>query len=49
MAALNPSTDEAKAVMDEILSRLEAAETSETYWRLKFEGKWLSDKDAGGR
>lgn len=38
--ALKPETPEAKEVFDEILQRLEAAETDATVARLIFEGKW---------
>lgn len=43
MAALNPQTDEAKAAFDEIMGRLESEATDATYWRLKYEGKWITD------
>jgi hypothetical protein len=40
LAALNPQTAEAKAAMEEIESLLEHAETSASYWEMKFNGTW---------
>lgn len=40
MAAINPQTEEAKAAVDELLSRLEAAETDTEVWRAKYECTW---------
>jgi hypothetical protein len=40
LAALNPQTDEAQAALDEILSRLEAAETDAAVSQAKLDGKW---------
>jgi acetyl-CoA carboxylase beta subunit len=40
MAAINPQTDEAKAALDEILSRLEAAETDRAVADSKLQGIW---------
>lgn len=39
-AALNPHTEEAKLVFDELMSRIACAETDATYYRMKFEGTW---------
>ena len=43
-AALNPATPEAEAMFDELMGRLEAAETDAVYWELKFKSQWPSDK-----
>lgn len=40
LAALNPQTDEAKSALDEMLSRIEAAETDVSVSKAKLEGKW---------
>jgi hypothetical protein len=40
MAAINPQSDEAKAALDEIMTRLAQAETDATIWELKSKGKW---------
>lgn len=46
MTALNPQSDEAKAVFDEIMGRLEAAETDVTYYRMKLAGTWDKHTEA---
>lgn len=50
LAALKPKSPEAKAAMEEIESLLEDAETSATYWEMKFKGTWgvpASQSDGG--
>lgn len=43
VVAINPKSKKAKEAFDEILSRLEGAETDAAYWKLKYEGKWPGD------
>lgn len=47
VGVLDLKTDEGKVVFDEIMSRLEAAETDAVYWKMKYEGIWPSPQQQG--
>jgi hypothetical protein len=44
LAALNPQTDRARAAFDEILSRIEGAETDAAVSQAKLDGSWPVDR-----